>query len=100
MKPYRVESGTAHFQVSSSDFDNFSGQISDAIAFIHKHASDLKRVMTEVDAVGVLDFAVEWGDAAFQSNTFPASLVCEAGDLGLALEVSHYPVAAKSGDAA
>ena len=100
MKPYRVERETAHFEVSRSDFDNFSGQISDVTAFLHNNAPDIKRMMSEVDAAGVLDFAVEWGDAAFQSNNFPVALVREAGSLGLALEVSHYPVATKSGDTA
>ena len=100
MKPYRNERRTAHFEVSSSEFANFSGQISDAIAFLQKNASDIKRVLSEIDAHGVLDFAVEWRDAAFQSNCFPASLVREAGNLGLALEISNYPAAAESGDAA
>ena len=59
MKPYRVERETAHFEVSRSDFDNFSGQISDVTAFLHNNAPDIKRMMSEVDAAGVLDFAVE-----------------------------------------
>lgn len=100
MKPYRVERGTAHFEASSSEFSNLSGQISDVIAFLQKNASDIKHVMSEIDADGVLDFAVEWREAAYQSNGFPASLVREAGNLSLALEVSNYPAAEESGNAA
>ena len=91
IQPYRVEAGTAHFQISICDFTNFSGQVIDAIAYLQKNGADLNCAMSAPDADGVLDFAVELNSAAFQFNSFPATLVREAGNLGLALEISHYP---------
>ena len=89
VKPYRVECGTAHFDVSTANFDDFTRQVNDAIAFLHAHVADLKLLMGEPDASGVLDFAVERREVAAQFDAFPASLVREAASLGLALEISH-----------
>ena len=86
MKPYRVERGTAHFDVSTSDFDDFTGQINDAIAFLRSQAAEIRLMMNEPSADGVLDFAIEWRDVAAQFDTFPAELVREASNLGLALD--------------
>ena len=100
LKPYRVERGTAHFDVSTANFDDFTRQVNDAIAFLRSHAAELRLLMSEPDANGVLDFAVERRDVAAQFDAFPALLVREAASLGLALEVSHYPVADKHGEEA
>lgn len=100
IKPYRVERGTAHFDVSASDFDDFTGQINDAIAFLRSQAAEIRLMMNEPSADGVLDFAIEWRDVAAQFDTFPAELVREASNLGLALEVSHYPAAEQHSDEA
>ena len=59
IKPYRVERGTAHFDVSASDFDDFTGQINDAIAFLRSQAAEIRLMMNEPSADGVLDFAIE-----------------------------------------
>lgn len=48
-------------------------------------------MMSEPNTNGALDFAIEWRNVAVQNDNFPAELVLEAGSLGLALEVSHYP---------
>jgi hypothetical protein len=100
VKPYRVEHGTAHFDVSTANFDDFTRQVNDAIAFLRSHAPDLKLLMSEPDANGVLDFAVERRDGVFQFDAFPAILVREAASFGLALEISHYPFADKYGEEA
>ena len=91
LEPFRVESESAHFDVSEADFGEFNAQIKDAIAFLQLHRADVKLMMNEPSATGVLDFAIEWRDVAAQFDNFPATLVREAGNLGLSLELSHYP---------
>ena len=89
--PYRVENGTAHFQVSLAGFEDLGAQITDAIAFLDSNEEQLRKAMSHPGANGVLDFAVEWREAAIQCNRFSSELVRAAGRLGLALELSHYP---------
>jgi hypothetical protein len=91
LKPYRVEGGTAHFDVSDCGFDNLTGQVGEAIRFLSVHAADIRQLMCASGASGVLDFAVERAGATFEFSALPANLVREAGALGLALEISHYP---------
>ncbi len=91
--PYRLENGIAHFQVSAAGFEDLKAQTNDAIAFLRANEVQLSKAMSRPDASGVLDFAVEWRDAMVQSNCFSSELVREAGRLGLALELSHYPKA-------
>jgi hypothetical protein len=98
LEPYRVEESTAHFEVSEADFGDFVVQIKDAISFLKSHMEDVKLMMGEPNTSGVLDFAIEWRDVAVQNDNFPAELVREAGSLGLALELSHYPIS-EEGDA-
>ena len=89
--PYRLENGVAHFQVSDAGFEDLQAQISDAVVFLRSNQEQLRVTMARAASSGVLDFAVEWRDAIFQSNRFSPELVREAGHLGLALELSHYP---------
>lgn len=96
LEPYRVEENTAHFDVSEADFGNFVVQIKDAISFLKSHMEDVKLMMGEPNTSGVLDFAIEWRDVAVQNDNFPAELVRKAGSLGLALELSHYPISEES----
>ena len=91
LQPYRVEGHTAHFDVSERDFDDFMGQVNDAISFLSSNGIFVSALMSEADG-GVLDFAVEWRNLAAQNETFPSELVRIAGSLGLALELSHYRV--------
>lgn len=92
LEPYRLEDGVAHFDVSDADFSDFQAQVKDAISFLQSHMADVKLMMSETGASGVLDFAIEWRAVSVQFDCFPAALVREAGSLGLALELSHYPV--------
>jgi len=93
LKPYRVERGTAHFDVSTANSDDFTRQVSDAIVFLRSNGADLKLLMNEPGANGVLDFAVVQREVEAQFDAFPAVLVREAASLGLALEISRYPAA-------
>jgi hypothetical protein len=96
LEPFRVENESAHFDVSEADFGEFKAQIEDAIAFLQFHNADVKLMMGEPGASGALDFAIEWRDVAAQFDNFPATLVREAGNLGLSLELSHYPATEES----
>jgi len=91
LKPYRIEKGCAHFSVSQCDFDDFPGQLRDALAFLSANAEDVALLMGPAEATGVLDFAVEFRDEGFQFRTFPPTLVRQAGAVGLGLELSLYP---------
>ena len=91
LEPYRNEEGTIHFEVSEADFGHFTAQIKDSISFLQTHIADVKLMMSEPGTRGILDFAIEWRDVAVQVDNFPVALVREAGSLGLALEISHYP---------
>ena len=92
VKPYRNVEGTIHFEVSEADFEDFTAQINDSISFLQRHMADVKLIMSEPGTSGVLDFAIEWRDVAVQIDNFPVELVREAGNLGLALEISHYHI--------
>ncbi len=95
LEPFRVENESAHFDVSEADFDEFKAQIKDAIAFLQLHRADVRLMMDEPSTNGALDFAIEWRDVAAQFDNFPATLVREAGNLGLSLELSYYPASEK-----
>lgn len=97
LEPYRVEDGVAHIDISDADFNDFKAQVKDAIAFLQSHRADVNLLMSKPNASGVLDFAIEWRDVSVQFDSFPAALVREAGSLGLALELSHYPTSEEPG---
>ena len=91
LEPFRLENEAVHFDVSGADFDDLKTQIKDAIAFLQSHRADVQLMLSNPEASGVLDFAMEWRDVAVQFDNLPAALVREAGSLGLELELSHYP---------
>nr|WP_312990374.1 hypothetical protein [Comamonas koreensis] len=92
IQPYRLENGTAHFLVSDCDFDDVSGQLRDALAFLSNHAADIRLMMQTPESTATLDFAREAREEGFQYLAFPAVLVQCAGALGMGLEISLYPV--------
>lgn len=92
LKPYRLDGGTGHFDVSAAEFDDLPTQVSDALAFLRTHEAEVKQLMAADGANGVLDFAVST-EAGFQFKRFPIELVRAAAGLGLALELSQYPPA-------
>jgi len=91
LSPYRVEKGTAHFQVSQCDFDDLPGQVRDATTFLSLREAKVAELLAEPGASGVLDFAIEASNGQFRFAALPSELVRLAGSLGLAIEVSQYP---------
>lgn len=85
------------FEASKADFDNFKKQIADTIRFLKRNYNKLARVVL-VKGIdhAVLDFGIDLRidrkKVLLQSDTFPSELLKLAGDLGLDIELSIYPV--------
>jgi hypothetical protein len=90
--PTRSNSGLT-VVLSDRDFHDFAGQRRDALEFLTTHRLELQRLVQHagVDRA-VLDFGIRWEDVVAQFDHLPADLVRAAADLGLAIEISHYPV--------
>lgn len=89
-RPYRLERGAVHFKVSDREFEDLSGQVEDALAFLKQHSDELQSVMA-AGARGSLDFAVNIPSQGFATRSFPPSLVAAAGAVGLGLDLTAYP---------
>jgi hypothetical protein len=87
-------------EVSDAGFDEFAEQVADAVAFLWAEAGQVRRLVGWPGVEGVtLDFGLAWRDVVAQTDHFPAELVRLTGEMGLALELSHYPVSAEAPDA-
>ena len=103
-RPYRVyhRGETAHrsrifedngfsLDVSSADGD-FAVEITDALAFLSTHESELERLR---DFPGVADMRLDFGycrrEVSVQCDYLPPNLLLCAGKLGIGIELSLYP---------
>jgi len=83
-----------HVAASEADFADLPGQIDDAVHFLKKHESELRRLVQFPGVDGVsLDFGIVRRDVVVQSDDFPATLLALMGELGVSLMVSSYPPA-------
>ncbi len=91
--PKLAKAGGVTIDVSHAGFDEFEEQITDAIVFLKENREEIRRLVefAGVESAG-LDFGVAWQDVAAQCDRLPATLVRLAGQLGLDLEISHYPI--------
>ena len=87
-----------NLKVSARGFEDFRGQLRDAVRFLRRHRDAIRRVLgTPGVRSAVLDFGVEdlidggRGPAAAMCFTFPKNLTALAGEAGLSLELSIYP---------
>jgi hypothetical protein len=83
--------------VSDASWSDLSAQVADAERFLEDYAAEIERLAHAPGvACLVLDFPIEsridGSSVVAQSDRFPASLVRLAGQLGLALELSIYPL--------
>ena len=96
----RHERSGVHVLVSDAEFEAFSQQVEDAIMFLR---GDAERILGLCQFPGVegvtLDFGIARRDVVAQCDHFPAELIRLAGSLGLAVDLSQYPIK-KSVDAA
>jgi len=106
LEPYRVdrkgERGSSrrlaaepgvHFLVSDRSFDDLDGQVAEATAFLKAHSQALRTIVSFPGVESpMLDFGVAWRDVAVQVDRVSAELLRLAGELGIGLQFSHYPV--------
>ena len=82
------------FDVSGRDWDEFPGQVEDAIAFLDKHQKELVELLsTHPISEAYLDFPL-WSrlyeNIVNQNDHLPSRLVVACGGLGLGIEMALY----------
>ncbi len=82
-------------RVSERDFDDFKGQVADAIDFLSRFQEELARLRAEFEVTEMcLDFGIDTRmtrpDYFCQCDVFPADLVRLAGALGMEIHLSQY----------
>lgn len=85
---------TITITVSEKDFDDLSGQVNEATVFLETHRDEIVRLAAYPGVEGclVLDFGVARRDVYVQCDYLPPELVRLAGELGLGIEISRYPI--------
>jgi hypothetical protein len=82
------------FDVSEKEWDDFKGQVQDAIDFLIKYRKDLKMLFkTHKITTAYLDFPIYsrlQGDIVNQNDHLPNELILLAGKLSLGIEISIY----------
>jgi len=80
--------------VSDKDFDEFKGQVTDAIVFLQTHFDELDLLMTTHDVTDAyLDFPLYsrlTSDIVNQNDHLPKELIVLAGKLDLGIEMAIY----------
>ncbi|GAO45357.1 DUF4279 domain-containing protein [Flavihumibacter petaseus] len=93
----KLTQSSISIETSKADFDNLTKQISDTVRYLKRNKDNLVHIATfkGIDHA-VLDFGVDLRidkvKVLTQSDTFPNALLKLAGDLGLDIELSIYPV--------
>ena len=84
-------------ETSKADFDNLKKQIADTIRYLKRNKDKLTHIaLTKGIDDAVLDFGIDLRidnkKVGCQSDKFPSELLKLAGDLGIDIEFSIYPV--------
>ena len=91
--PYeRIWKDSFNALASDCEGDDLLGQVKDSIQFLREHVSTLQALGAEGVEMS-LDFGLWEKDTFTQSFVLPAELVRIAGELGVGLGISLYPVA-------
>ena len=82
------------FDVSDRDWDDFPGQVQDAIAFLTQHASAIRALIASHNVSdAVLDFPI-WsrldGRIVNQNDSLPPQLISLCASAGLGIEMAQY----------
>jgi hypothetical protein len=86
-----VDSG-ACFDVSTADFDEFAKQQDDATNFLTSNRSSLQQLISSSGVEHAqLDFGIDWGASWIHSDVLSPAFLRAAADLGISVEISHYP---------
>lgn len=83
--------------ISKAGFDNLKKQIKDTIKFLEKNQEKLRHIaLTKEVQYATLDFGIDLRidrkKVLTQTELLPAALLKLAGNLGLSIELSFYPV--------
>lgn len=79
--------------LSEADFHEFHRQVDEATAFLEAEKDEIARLRSFPGMESMtIDFGIARRDVLVQSDYFPPSLVRLAGELGLGIELSQYPV--------
>lgn len=80
-----------NISVSNASFDDLRRQVKDAIGFLTKNKSEVRRLMRFKGVEGAeLDFANHKNDTFLQEAEFPPELIALAASLGLSIKLSQY----------
>lgn len=92
-KKYKWPDFGINVPVSNASFENFRRQIRDAIQFLTKNKTEIRKLINFKGVEGVeLDFPTSHDrDKFIQDYFFPAELIALACQLGLELRISEYP---------
>jgi len=82
------------FTVSTCEWDDFEGQVRDAIAFLGQHAAEIRRLVeSHPVSEAYLDFPL-WsrldGEFVNQSDLLPRELIALCAAAGIGVEMSLY----------
>ncbi len=81
-----------HVSFSDADFGDLETLVDDAITFLQKYQSELKRLNLFLEVENThIDFPLEQRDVFMFSDTLPAKLLALAGNLGIDIVMSYYP---------
>ncbi len=92
-KKYKWPDSGINVVVSNASFENFRRQIRDAIQFLIKNKTEIRKLIKYKGVEGVeLDFPTSYDPSKWiQDYFFPAELIALASQLGLELRISEYP---------
>jgi hypothetical protein len=93
----KVEHSRVAIETSKADFNNLEKQIKDTIKYLKRHKDKLKIIkQTKETDLALLDFGInlriDKKKILLQSDRFPNELLKLAGDIGLDIELSIYPI--------
>lgn len=95
----RHEQSFVNVVVSDGGFRDLPRQASEATEFLLAHRAEVSRLVGFPGVEGVeLDFGIARRDVVVQSDSFPTALVRVAGELGLSIGLTQYPVEAGGGE--
>jgi hypothetical protein len=93
----KLTNSSISIEASKADFHNLKKQIADTIRFLKRNKDKLAFIgATKGIEYAILDFGIylriDKKKVLTQSDRFPSELLKLAGDLGLEIELSIYPV--------
>lgn len=86
--------------VSNREWNDFNGQVEDAISFLNTYLPELKKLSAQYDIDDIrLDFPIESRlmkmDLFSQCDYLPPEIIKLSGEIGLGIEMSQYQPSAE-----